>query len=405
MAGGGHELLEVKVMWGGIVLDVRQFEAEADVTVGDVPGADIRIATGHPGGEPYTLPGPAGPGEQARVEAGQLAFVVRHVAPARGVHSGLLARADRDMAKWLAVVLVLAMGFWVALRKTPAPERETSAYLKNPARFAQLLVPSRRAAEKKTFERIEKKAEEAPVDEDRGKWKHVAAKYKKTESRDVPRDVRREQNHTIATSAGILGLLKKRGGGSGGDNASSVFGGSGMTSLDQQLEDLSSPGMRDSGGFGSLGTRGGPGGGAGLGLGGEGTFGDRPAGGPGYDSIQIAQRGRRGAEVGKGPGPARIVGGLPRAVVGRIIQRYWSQLKYCYEQQLGRDPNLYGKITVTFTIGAEGRVTEAQILQSTMHDTNVEQCVLRTVRRIRFPVPRGGGQVIVTYPFMFTTAG
>jgi len=40
-----------------------------------------------------------------------------------------------------------------------------------------------------------------------------------------------------------------------------------------------------------------------------------------------------------------------------------------------------------------------------MHNANVEECVLRVVRRIRFPAPKGGGEVIVTYPFMFTTAG
>jgi hypothetical protein len=38
-----------------------------------------------------------------------------------------------------------------------------------------------------------------------------------------------------------------------------------------------------------------------------------------------------------------------------------------------------------------------------MNDMNVESCVLRTIRRINFPRPDGGGEVIVTYPFLFTT--
>jgi len=100
-----------------------------------------------------------------------------------------------------------------------------------------------------------------------------------------------------------------------------------------------------------------------------------------------------------------VVGGLTKDVVGDYINRHWNQLKYCYSNELGRSPNLYGKITVTFIIGANGRVSEADVLQTTMNDTNVEQCVLRTMRRIRFPKPKGGGEVIVTYPFMFRTAG
>jgi len=92
-------------------------------------------------------------------------------------------------------------------------------------------------------------------------------------------------------------------------------------------------------------------------------------------------------------------------VVGEYLGRHWSKFKYCYEKGLLRDANIYGKVAVTFTIGADGRVEQAEILQASLEDNNVQQCVLRTVRHIRFPKPRGGGEVIVTYPFLFTTSG
>ena len=40
-------------------------------------------------------------------------------------------------------------------------------------------------------------------------------------------------------------------------------------------------------------------------------------------------------------------------------------------------------------------------LQSTMGN-NVDECVLRVIRQLKFPSPRGGGVVSVSYPFVFT---
>lgn len=439
----GAKLLEVKVMWGPIVLDVRQFGPDDSITVGDRPDASISITTDRFGGNVFTLASPGGTAghvvhvasgmeldvrrdgkrvsvddlpsagavrtyalkinDKARVMMGQLGFVIQYVAPSRGVVAGAWTGADWRMTKWLLVFLVLGAGAWTAIQFTPKLEIEVSDYLKNPARFAQLIMPTSAAEKKKTFDEIKKKEEEKIKVEDSGKWQKVQSKTKAKDA-DVPREIKEKQDRKIATSAGILGLLKGRGGGTG-DDSSSVFGGSAMANLDQSLAGLRSTGMGDSGGFGGLGTRGGGpgGGGGGLGLGGLGTAGYGRGGGAGYGSVKIGHRGKHAVRVVKGR--TRVVGGLSQEVVGRYIKRYWAQFKYCYERELSKDPNLYGKITITFTIAGNGRVSEAQVIQTTMHNPNVEECVLRVVRRIRFPQPKGGGQVIVTYPFMFTTAG
>ena len=439
----GAKLLEVKVMWGPIVLDVRQFAQNESVTVGDKADASINITTDRFGGDVFTLASPGGTAghvvhvasgmeldvrrngsqvpvddlpsagavrtyalkldDKARVMMGQLAFVIQYVAPSHGVYAGTWAAADFNATKWLLMFLVLAVGLWTAIYMTPKMEIEVSDYLKNPARFAQLIMPTSAQEKKKTFDEIKKKEEEKIKVEDTGKWKKVQSKTKAKDA-DIPREVKEKQDRKIATSAGILGLLKGRGGGTG-DDSSSVFGGSAMANLDQSLAGLRSTGMGDSGGFGGLGTRGGGpgGGGGGLGLGGLGTAGYGRGGGAGYGSVKIGHRGKHAVRVVKGR--TRVVGGLSQEVVGRYIKRYWAQFKYCYERELSKDPNLYGKITITFTIAGNGRVSEAQVIQTTMHNANVEECVLRVVRRIRFPQPKGGGQVIVTYPFMFTTAG
>ncbi len=257
---------------------------------------------------------------------------------------------------------------------------------------------------KKTFEEIKEKKEEEKVkvgdDRRRKKVQNRARKW----NADVPRENKEKHDHKIATNTGILALLKASGIGTGGD-ASSVLGGSVMASLDESLDGLSSPGMGDPGGFSGLPVRGsGPGGGGpGLGLGGLRTPGYGPKSNIVKGSAPVGHRDKARLSIGKGR--TRISGGLPREVVGRYIQRYRSRFKYCYQNELSRNPNLYGKVTTHFTISGNGRVSEAQAIRTTLNNTNVEQCLLRAIRSISFPPPRGGGEVIVTYPFLFSTAG
>ena len=338
--------------------------------------------------------------ERARLMVGQLAFVIQYVTGVRGVRSA--ADKDHQMGKWWTVLFIIALGLWFMIDATPRNEMDPFDYLKNPARFATLLMPTKVDEKKKTFEEIKKAKEEKPKLEDDSKWKKVQTDTKKKDQ-DIPKEIKREQDRKIATNAGILGLLKKAGGGTG-DDASSVFGGAAMTNLDSQLDSLRS-GMADSSGFGGLGTRGGGpgGGGGGLGLGGMGTSGYGRGEGGKYAGASLGHRGKSNVTVVKGK--TRIIGALSQKVVGDYIKRYWAQFKFCYERELSKNPNLYGKISVNFTIDGSGRVSEASVIQTTMNNTNVEECLLRVIRRIRFPQPKGGGEVIVTYPFLFQTAG
>ena len=190
----GAKLLEVKVMWGPIVLDVRQFTQDQSVTVGDKADAAINITADRFGGDVFTLASPGGTAghvvhvasgmeldvrrngsqvpvddlpsagavrtyalkldDKARVMIGQLAFVIQYVAPSRGVVASTWAAADFNATKWLLVFLVLAVGLWTAIFMTPRMEIEVSDYLKNPARFAQLIMPTSAQEKKKTFEEI-----------------------------------------------------------------------------------------------------------------------------------------------------------------------------------------------------------------------------------------------------------
>ena len=87
-----------------------------------------------------------------------------------------------------------------------------------------------------------------------------------------------------------------------------------------------------------------------------------------------------------------------------VIRKHLNRIKYCYEKELIKKPDLRGKVTSRFVIAASGRVQTAKVYQTTMNHAPAERCIARVFKRMRFPKPRGGGIVLVTYPLMFQTA-
>jgi TonB family protein len=102
------------------------------------------------------------------------------------------------------------------------------------------------------------------------------------------------------------------------------------------------------------------------------------------------------------PPAANVRGNLDHAVIRSVVAEHINEVKWCYEQELVRQPNLGGRIVVQFKIDATGAVAASALQTSTMGQPNVESCVVKAVRRWQFPEPEGGGIVIVSYPFILT---
>ncbi len=147
----------------------------------------------------------------------------------------------------------------------------------------------------------------------------------------------------------------------------------------------SSPG----GGFGSVG----------YGLSGVGPGG----GGTGYGTIGLGSIGR--GHQAKGPrvrpGQLTSTGALHSAIIRRVIRRNINRFRYCYEKQLIKQPRLVGRVTTKFTIGANGRVSKASV---TGMPISVSRCIKKAMLAMKFPSPKGGGIVNVSYPFFFSPA-
>lgn len=100
---------------------------------------------------------------------------------------------------------------------------------------------------------------------------------------------------------------------------------------------------------------------------------------------------------------SEISGGLDREVIADFIRKNIGHILYCYERSLSANPNLFGKVSVRFVIGATGQVSTQKIGESTLKDGRVEGCILEKIALWKFPTPRGGVNVSVTYPFLFKT--
>lgn len=99
----------------------------------------------------------------------------------------------------------------------------------------------------------------------------------------------------------------------------------------------------------------------------------------------------------KGPPPAPQ---KPPLAQRPALSRRRSAFKDCYERVLRKDPTLEGKIVVEFTIEPEGHVGAARAARDTMHNKALTACVLKAVKRMRFP-RSSDGPVTISNVFVF----
>jgi outer membrane biosynthesis protein TonB len=126
------------------------------------------------------------------------------------------------------------------------------------------------------------------------------------------------------------------------------------------------------------------------------------AGGVGLGAYGKLSTGKTGSGgVGLLEEESEVVGGLDRDVIANYIKTKLGQILYCYERQLSASPDLYGKVAIKFTIGPTGLVEGQKIGESTLKNATVENCILQKLAEWKFPTPRGGTKVLVTYPFLF----
>lgn len=192
-------------------------------------------------------------------------------------------------------------------------------------------------------------------------------------------------------NAGVLGRMTE---------LDAMFGRSGLSADLQQ------------GVGGLIGSNGSPFGSGGLagrgdGLGGGGSvegiggFGPRGPGGPGGGGGDLGVKHDGGLPTGGDP---VILGALDRALIDGVIKQHMSQIRYCYQRELSKHPDLAGKVVMRFVIARDGTVASAAAKSDGLGHPAVAACLSGQFLRMRFPEPQGGGIVVVSYPFLFSPA-
>jgi outer membrane biosynthesis protein TonB len=102
------------------------------------------------------------------------------------------------------------------------------------------------------------------------------------------------------------------------------------------------------------------------------------------------------------PKPPQVMGSLSREQIERVVRQHRNEIKFCYEQELQKNPKLAGTIKIKFTISGTGSVMSALVAETSMKNAGVERCMTGKIQRWAFPEPKGGGIVIVNYPFNFS---
>jgi hypothetical protein len=150
---------------------------------------------------------------------------------------------------------------------------------------------------------------------------------------------------------------------------------------------------------------GGGGRGHGMGLtnigtigGGFGTLGAGGAGGIGRGSGRFGGRHQAKAPTLR-VGEVDVGGRLPPEVIQRIVRSNFGRYRACYETGLRNNPNLAGRVVVSFVVDRNGIVTQASG-GGDLPDGGVVSCIVRAFYALSFPSP--DGIVTVSYPISLT---
>ena len=369
---------------------------------------------------------------RAKLELGDLTFLIGYQPMPKRPKVGLLRQINVQEQIYLALSLILHLAFLILLSLIPEEQLRAS---KDPRKEKSSLIQAIQVADQ---EKKKEEEEEAAKEEDkRPKFevedKEVQVDVAEEETTAPPIEVEKrerkpdqgltskltpkeikERNKSIVQNAGLNKVLNQT------DLLANVMGGTnqylgdakkGMKILGSAAAgeaydsgmnpfggELAQGGPGGNGGFaGNLsslgGGTGGPGGGGMVaGLGKEEAGGDRKVNVAFKDTTQ---------KIKVTIADVSVSGELDKATVRRVIQSYLGQIKWCYQKELQKNPDLGGKVVLSFLIAANGSTVNPKVSLNTMSTPEVGSCIAQKATRWKFPSPRNGGVVKVSYPFLF----
>ena len=438
-------VLQVRELIDGSLLDVHQFERSRSLTLGGKPGVDFLVGSEafDDRSEPLVRVTSAGSslvitdqmqgrvrlGEQsvelseiesvseatrtadgafelsfgveseAWLSVGGLDLELRYVPRVRAPKTRLLDSFDFVFANLILVSLLFHLWSGIYLSRMPLPaETFDETFFENPDRFASLIINPPKPAEPppEATKTKKQRARVAPVEEQVVLADEKAASESQSQERRQRKAEIKEQLSRLLGGGGREGAesLLGAGAGSGGSlvgGLTQVIGTRGASTSDTELPTV---GLRGGMGVGESADRS-------RGVGTIQTRGKLGGGTSNYGAgVAISERKKKAAVSLSMP---TVMGALDKSVVERVIRENRNQIRYCYEVELQRRPEMAGRVMVSWVIGANGRVSGVKVRESSLGSKRVERCLAERIQTWRFPRPAGGGVVTVNYPFLFRT--
>jgi pSer/pThr/pTyr-binding forkhead associated (FHA) protein len=333
-------------------------------------------------------------GQKIIVRHGSEIYVAQMVKKPKKTYVGILTAIDAGFVGIIATLIlfcVISFLFVMSVKDLPPPEEDNIDAV---AEFftATLEIPE----ESEEEDANEDAGEGAKAKEEEGKVGKEDSKIEQTQGDKIESKDTKEKAVDNFMSGLDFGSAADSGDEMGSSAAMDAFNG-GLGGV------IGAKGIQA--GSGGLGAGGGGlgGGGSADGLGGLGSKGmGRGRSGHGMGGGSFGKKRERGS-LGTIGGTPTILGGLDKSLIDAVIKRNMSQIRYCYQRELAKNPSLGGKIKVKFVIAKDGSVSKASIEGSTMGAGGkpVESCIAGRFLKFKFPEPNGG-IVIVKYPFIFT---
>jgi len=102
-------------------------------------------------------------------------------------------------------------------------------------------------------------------------------------------------------------------------------------------------------------------------------------------------------------GADSLTNGRSGASIQRVVMENMAELRYAYTKRLRDKPKMAGKVTVKFAIDEFGTVIFAQMVESTLNDSKLENTVVTKVKSWVFEeINKPGDITEVIYPFIFS---
>ena len=137
-----------------------------------------------------------------------------------------------------------------------------------------------------------------------------------------------------------------------------------------------------------------------IGIAGVGTQG-RGTGTTGYGTGGIGQRGS--AQINIEGAEGAQTGGMDREAIRRVIRDHLREIRNCYERELQRSPDLFGKLSLQWDINEGGRVSNVEVKSNSLGNAAVAGCIASRLKTWKFPDPPKDQIGRVVYPFVFSS--